>query len=114
MSTISSDRAKSIAAARSTPNPDRRSARPNPTARPNCFRPSTWRVAPVPVPVILCWPWSAGCRRLRQQLAHPGAADVPDVLLVLEDDTERFVDHLRAELGRAERQQGRRPVEGLG
>src|SRR5215207_6309266 len=98
MSTISSDRAKSIAAARSTPRPDRRSARPNPTARPKSFRPSTWRVAPDPEPasgpeppldpdpvtgpeaLIGCRACSAGRRRLRQQLAHAGAADVPDVL----------------------------------
>ena len=43
------------------------------------------------------------------------AADLADVLLVLEDDAERLVDELRASSSRgAERQQRGRPVERLG
>ncbi len=42
------------------------------------------------------------------------AADVPDVLLVLEDDAEGLVDDLRAQLRRAEREQRIGPVERLG
>jgi hypothetical protein len=39
---------------------------------------------------------------------------VVDVLLVLEDDAEGILDHVGAELGRAESEQGARPVERLG
>jgi hypothetical protein len=45
---------------------------------------------------------------------RPLAANVADVLLVLEDDAERLVDELRRELARAQRQEGGGPVERLG
>ena len=94
-----------------------RSARPNPTASSSRRRPSTsgpngrlddggvgHRSRPL-----------SRRRRPRTRYA-PGvvAADLADVLLVLEDDAERLVDELGRQLARAERQQRRRPVERLG
>src|SRR5690349_18402736 len=105
MSTMSRARAKSIAAARSTARPARRSARPNPTARPSRSCPSTWRGIS---------PFALARGRLGQELLHALAAHVADVLLVLEDDAQGLVDDLRIELGRAERQERSGPIERLG
>ena len=57
---------------------------------------------------------SAAGRGLGQVATGPVAADLADVLLVLEDDAERLVDELRRQLARPERQERRRPVERLG
>ena len=50
---------------------------------------------------------------LGEVLAGRGAPDLADVLLVLEDDAQRLVDHVRLELGGAQRQERRRPVQRL-
>src|SRR6185503_18306321 len=98
MPTISSDRAKSIAAARSTAIPALRSARPNPTARPSSSCPSTCRAISGPAAPSRDLPAQLPRCRLGQQLLDALAAHVADVLLVLEDDPEGLVDDLRAEL----------------
>ncbi len=51
---------------------------------------------------------------LGQVAPRPLAADLADVLLVLEDDAEGLVDELRRELAGTERQERRGPVERLG
>ena len=52
--------------------------------------------------------------RLGEVLVRDGAPDLPDVLLVLEDDAERLVDHVRRQLRGAEAEQRGCPVERLG
>src|SRR5688500_7198205 len=57
---------------------------------------------------------SAASRDLGQHPRRLFAADLADVLLVLEDDTEGLVDQGRRQLLRAERQEGGGPIERLG
>ena len=59
-------------------------------------------------------PGSTTRRDLLQVGRGRGAADAPDVLLVLEDDAEGLVDDGRRELAGAEGEQRGRPVERLG
>src|SRR5690348_2809189 len=119
MSTRVSARAKSTAAARSIERRAARSDRPKPTASLSRRRPST--TGPPGTPAIagssgratlLCL--LAARRRLGEVATRAVAADLADVLLVFEDDTERLVDQLGGQLAGAERQQRRGPVERLG
>src|SRR6185369_3445905 len=121
MSTRVRARAKSTAAPRSVWIPAARSARPKPTDSARRRRPST--TGPHGARTIAGSCGSRGtligrARRLRARLGEIGpsrrAPDPPDVLLVLEDDAERLVDHLAGQLARPERQEGGRPVERLG
>src|SRR6476659_357883 len=95
--------------------PAARSARPKPTDSRRRRRPSTvgphgaWTIAGSGVASIDL--------AARGDLAeHPGsllAADVADVLLVLEDDAQCLVDELGLELGGTEREQRRGPIQRL-
>src|SRR6187200_2011072 len=99
-------------------SPAARSARPNPTASASSSRPSTASPPNGERTTAGSVGWvietSGGRAGLGQVTARRLATDPADVLLVLEDDAERLVDELRGQLARAERQQGRGPIERLG
>src|SRR5437773_5852215 len=121
MSTSVSARAKSTAAARSIDRRTARRDRPKPTASPSSRRPSISGpngarmiagsfascIGTAPLP-------SAAGGGLGQDPPSPLAADLADVLLVLEDDAEGFVDELRTQFASAQREKRARPVERLG
>ena len=111
-------RAKSIAAPRSIDRPAARSARPNPTASEQAPAVDLGAVGARAMAGVghgVLPRRSAAARAgLAQVAAGAVAADLADVLLVLEDDAERLVDELGRQLAGTQRQQRRRPVERLG
>src|SRR6476661_3869336 len=102
MSTRVSARAKSTAAPRSIDRCAARSDRPNPTASLSRRRPSTSGPygARTMAGSVTTWVLgrSAGRAGLREIPPCAVAADLADVLLVLEDDPERLVDEVGCEL----------------
>src|SRR4051812_23467806 len=121
MSMSVSDRAKSTDAPRSVARPAARSARPKPTDSARRRRPSTsgphgartiaGSGASRGVVIVVV---SGGCARLLEVGSSGRTSNATDVLLVLEDDTERLVDDFAGQLPRPEGQKGGRPVERLG